>query len=120
MRPPSKDEHLRKAEKNKAFARSILSTDSTSIGWVLVALFYSALHFVDAFGAKYNTPYSSHKQRNEDVQRNPQLERLRDDYLDLYTLGWNARYTMQIYGEKEHREAMDSLAIVESEIRALL
>src|SRR4051794_29289090 len=110
MRPPSKDEHLRKASQNKGFAQSILAIDPTSIGWVLVACFYSALHFVDAFGAKYSTNYSSHKQRNEEVQRNPQLERLRDAYMDLHTFGWNARYTMQNYGKNEQQEAMDALA----------
>jgi hypothetical protein len=120
MRPLSKDEHLRKAQNNKAFAQSIKATDPTSIGWVLVAAFYSALHFVDAFGEKYNTHFSSHAQRNEEVQKNPQLVKLRDDYRDLCTLGWNARYTNQNYGIKEHKQALESLAVVESAIRTLL
>src|ERR1700733_1379942 len=120
MRPPSKDEYLRKAENNKRFAESIKNTDPTSVGWVLVAAFYSALHFVGAFAAKYNTHYSGHKQRNEDVQRNPQLAALSVDYMDLYTLAWNARYTTNNYGPREQRQAMDSLSFVESAIRKLL
>ena len=120
MRLPSKDEHLRKAEKNKSFAESIKTDNATNIGWALVAAFYSALHFVDAFAAKYNTHFSSHTQRNAEVQRNPQLASLCDEYRDLFTLGWNARYTMQNYSSREHEQGMASLKVVEDSIRALL
>lgn len=120
MRPPSKDEHLRKAENNKAFAQSTKSDSATNIGWALVAAFYSGLHFIDAFAAKYKTHFSNHGQRNSEVQRNPQLESLRDNYMDLYTLGWNAQYTMQNYSLTEHKQALTSLEVVESSVRALL
>jgi hypothetical protein len=120
MRPPSKDEHLRKAEKNKSFAQSIKTENATNIGWALVVAFYSALHFVDAFAVKYNTHFNSHTQRNAEVQRNPQLAPLRDDYMDLFTLGWNARYTMQNYSSSEYEQGMASLKVVEDSIRGLL
>lgn len=120
MRHPTKDEHLRKAENNKAFAHSIKIDSPTNIGWAIVAAFYSALHFVNAFCARHNTYFGSHSQRNSEVQNNPQLEKLRDDYMDLYTLAWNARYTMYNYGAIEHKEAMESLRIVEEVVRALL
>lgn len=120
MRHPTKDEHLRKAENNKVFAHSIKIDSPTHIGWAIIAAFYSALHFIGAFGAKYNTYFSDHSQRNSEVQNNPRLEALRDDYMDLYTLAWNARYTIYNYSANEHKEAMESLRVVETVIRTLL
>ena len=107
-------------QENKTFAHSIKTDNATNIGWALVVASYSALHFIDAFGAKYSTHFSSHAQRNSEVQRNPQLSPLRDDYMDLHTLGWNARYTMQNYRLNEYQQAMTSLEVVEGIIRALL
>jgi hypothetical protein len=118
MRPPSKDEHLRKAEKNKSFAESIKTDNATNIGWAPVAAFYSALHLLTHL--RRNTTRTSAVIRNAEVQRNPQLAPLCDEYRDLFTLGWNARYTMQNYSSSDHEQGMASLKVVEDSIMALL
>ena len=120
MLQPSRDDYLRKAQQNKGFAHSVKGNDPASINWSIIAAFYSAVHFVNAFGAKYNKRYSDHRERNDDVRRNPQLEHLSDDYLDLHDLAWNARYTMRNYTSTERQEALQCLEVVETELRKLL
>jgi len=44
---PASSEHKRKAEHNELFAKSI--DGGTNADWIVIALFYSALHYIDAF-----------------------------------------------------------------------
>ena len=62
---PSTNEHLAKAQGNKTFAYNLGVTTPTAIGWALTALFYSALHYVEAYNAKYGQHFSKH----EDLSR---------------------------------------------------
>jgi hypothetical protein len=89
---PSRDEHLNKARKNKEFAESLKLDNPTCVGWALTALFYSALHYIDAYNAKYNKHCRTHQDLTDNIERNPVLEAISDDYSDLLTFSWNARY----------------------------
>ena len=51
-------QHISQAEHNESFL-SVIGKDSDYIDWKFIALFYSALHFGDAFIAK--------KQRNDEI-----------------------------------------------------
>jgi hypothetical protein len=117
---PSKDEHLAKAVNNKKFADSLDASDSTSVGWALTALFYSALHYVDAFNAKFNHHCNNHQELKDGLTRNPQLEDIRDEYQDLSTFSWNARYQAVKYGRAELAEAQGCHAAVKRHIENLL
>lgn len=52
---PSKDEHLAKAANNHKFAMALKDANSTVFGWKLTILFYSALHYVEAYNAKFGS-----------------------------------------------------------------
>ena len=89
---PSQSEHLTKALNNRKFAYGLPTTTPTAIGWALTALFYSALHYVEAYNAKFNAHFAKHEELNRDIGRNPVLMPIADDYLDLSAFSWNARY----------------------------
>lgn len=114
-RPPH-TEYLRKARSNRAFAETLDPNNPTHAGWALVALFYSALHFVQAYSAKFGHYYSSHKDRNADMQRNPVFDEIIVDYNELAILGWNARYTCMAYGATTYQEALDCINAIQRHI----
>jgi len=117
---PSQSEHLYKAVHNKQFADGVEPSTPTSVGWALTALFYSALHYVEAFNAKYNCHFSKHEDLNRDISRNPQLQKIFEDYKDLSNFSWNARYQAVHYGAAELTEALECHAVIQGHIDTLL
>jgi hypothetical protein len=102
---PTKGEHLAKAISNRRFADALNVSTPTATGWALTALFYSALHYVEAYNAQYNTHFSKHEDLSSDIGRNPVLSSIHDDYKDLSNFSWNARYRPVNYGNTELEEA---------------
>jgi hypothetical protein len=117
---PSKNEHLGKAVSNKKFAEAIKSSSPTYVGWAMTALFYSALHYVEAYNAKFNTRFTNHQDRNADIKDNPVFAPIRDDYLDLCNLSYNARYEAVNYGAEKLKEAQEYQAAVERHITGMI
>jgi hypothetical protein len=113
---PSRSEHLAKAENNKGFADAIKLSNPTSVGWALTALFYSALHYVEAFNGKYNLHCKSHHQLKADIAKNPQLLTIFDEYSGLLDYSWNARYEVAVYGKREFDEASEYHAAIKKHI----
>src|SRR5271157_2510771 len=117
---PSRDEHLSKARLNKEFADSITLDNPTSVGWALTAIFYSALHYIEAYNAKYNFHCNNHNELNDNIRRNQVLSDICDDYCDLQTFSWNARYRAKKYGRQEVAEANEFHAAIEKHVMKLL
>src|SRR5665213_710169 len=105
---PSKDEHLAKATNNRNFAISLKAATPTAIGWALTVLFYSALHYVEAYNANFGLHCRNHEELNDQVARNPVLEPIRDEYKDLMTFSWNSRYRAIQYTAENLGEAIES------------
>lgn len=117
---PSRDEHLSKARKNKEFVESINLDNPTRVGWALTVLFYSALHYIEAYNAKYSCHCKNHQDLNDNIERNPMLTDISDDYLDLANFSWNARYKAVNYTKKEFEEALQYHAAIEKHITDLI
>jgi hypothetical protein len=120
MPMPTKDEHLYKANGNAKFADAIIPVGPIIIGWALTVLFYSALHYIEAYNAKFNKHFTSHHDRNDDLRNHPVLDPIYDDYMDLKNYSSNARYGTQRYGKTELQEAKDSLIVIREFISKLL
>ena len=73
-----------------------------------------------SYNAKFNCHFKNHDELKRDIHRNPQLSRIYDDYRDLLTFSWNARYQPNNYGETEIVEARDCHTAVADHIRGLL
>ena len=117
---PTKGEHLAKADNNRKFADGLSVTSSTSVGWAITALFYSALHYIEAYNAKFNAHFHTHDTLNRDIERNPVLSPIWADYRDLSEFSWNARYRYVNYGQPQLDEAKQCHESVKSLVSQLL
>jgi hypothetical protein len=117
---PSKGEHIAKADNNRKFAADLGAASPTRIGWALTALFYAALHYVEAYNAQFNTHFKKHDQMNRDIERNPVLNPIWEDYRDLSEFSWNARYNYVNYGKAELEEAQQCLESVRTLVSGLV
>lgn len=89
---PSKLEHVAKADGNAAFALSLTLDNQTRIDWALVALFYAAVHYIEAYLAVSNQHLKSHATRDNVIGRDAYLKRIYIEYQDLKFYGFSARY----------------------------
>jgi hypothetical protein len=117
---PTKDEHVQKAKGNEVFADSIEPTSQARIDWKLVVLFYTAVHYVEAYLSKTGTHLRSHTTRDSWVARESNLKRIKMSYSHLKYFGYNARYEVNAFTAKDVESAAKYLAQVKSELTPLL
>jgi len=82
-------QHTARSHQNEAFASEVQKLGGFR-DWQAVALFYAALHLVDAYLAKQGIDPGSHGSRNNKVAK--QLPSVWSEYQDLYELSKTARY----------------------------
>ena len=85
------EEHKCKAELNEEVAETFPST-SCGIEWAITAIFYAAVHYVQAYFALSTRSYSSHGSRNAAVSVDTVLSTVSAEYKNLYNLSRDARY----------------------------
>jgi hypothetical protein len=121
-KPPQPNDHLKKADQNKAFGTATITISShpTSAGWALTAFFYAALHYTEAYLMKQSARLDNHQERIDAIKADPKLRRIYPQYRHLMDYSFNARYTLQVYGKPDVEKARPSLEAVEKHIRALL
>src|SRR5665213_19522 len=88
---PREDEHKTKAERNEQFAES-LPPDPVGESWAVIATFYSALHYMEVYFAKYNLTTDSHGTRFDQIKADVKLRNAFNSYHYLYDLSRIARY----------------------------
>ena len=88
---PTLQQHLAWAEKNERFAESISALPVRYPDWEITSLFYSALHYVDAYLATRSESPKSHKRRLDAIAA---VSSLKEDYSSLYERSIDARYRM--------------------------
>lgn len=91
---PSKQEHITKADGNATFAGSLPLDNQSRIDWALVALFYAAMHYVEAYLATVGQHLKSHTTRDNVIGRDSTLRGIFSEYQDLKYYSYNARYEM--------------------------
>ena len=82
-------QHVEQWKHNRRFATTV---DATFRDWQVTAVFYTALHAVDAALAHLGIAVSSHEQRNSFVKSNASLTPVRNAYLHLHRLSLVTRY----------------------------
>ena len=122
---PSVSEHLKQTERNESLYRDLCRL-YTSVPeyteWEVVALFYAALHHVDAWLASSEGVHPrNHAQRNAFVRNNSALNPISDQYARLYRLSVMARYEMGRLSLEEVRSIeINEYAAIKQHIRSLL
>lgn len=118
---PSRDEHVKKAEGNEAFAASIEPTSQARIDWKLVVLFYTAMHYVEAYMAKsMGRHLRSHTTRDSVISKEANLKKVRVFYAHLKYYGYNARYEVDSFTAKDVQDAAGYLAQLKAELTPLI
>lgn len=97
---PSQKQHLSQASHNEKLVSNYKLLDSEFTDWAITALFYSALHYVEAyFATKYNWHHRKHEKRNPAIRRC--LPHCYDDYKQLKYDSEEARYNNRRFSIKE-------------------
>jgi hypothetical protein len=88
----SVQEHLSKAADNEVFADGLDRGAPISAGWAVTALFYSAVHLIQAcLVAKGKNP-STHSVRDSAIRRDVVLRAIYADYREMESSSRIARY----------------------------
>ena len=95
---PSRHQHLPLAEFNEEFAETIAALPQRFPAWEIVALFYAALHYVDAALSLSNTHPGSHESR---IAAFRGVAETWADYRHLHRLSLDVRYNMVAYSAAE-------------------
>ncbi len=118
---PTKDEHVKKANESESLAATMQPSNQASINWKLVILFYTALHYVEAYLVdRMNVHLRSHTTRDGWVTKESNLRKVRTEYFHLKFFGYNARYEADSFTDKEVAEALNDLTKVKATIQPLL
>jgi hypothetical protein len=120
---PSAEYHLRRADDHRKVAEALLADEV--LDWYAVALFYSALHEIDAVLAnepmlsnrqkhpgKHAGPPSGHVVGRNDLVRVVAGERVAIAYRSLYELSRRARYDGRGYSKENFRDAGRDYTVV--------
>jgi len=82
----TKEQHVDKADRNATFAKTLTLDTQTSIEWAFTSLFYSGMHYVEAYLAKNHvapTLHDSHAKREKLIASTSELMSLHREYMDL-------------------------------------
>jgi hypothetical protein len=120
---PIKTKHIAQAERNKRLYSFLCGSNPSDelTEWEVVALFYSALHYVDAHLATIGTHPNNHRIRNDLVAATSSFASIATFYLHLYIQSRKARYDVVSFSSTEVR-ALEAgyFAPIEKHIRLIL
>ena len=113
---PPRDRHIFQAESNERVVSLLAEADGQSTDWEVTALFYSALHYVDALlDSTAGLHPRNHRNRNILVSRHTDIARY---YLRLYNWSLDTRYNVvSILPEEVERIADDYFRPIRENIR---
>jgi hypothetical protein len=89
---PDQQKHLAQAQHNEELYHHLADATPRFIDWQITALFYAALHYVDAYLAKFAIHPNSHEERSTWMGRESVLKTIYAVYRDLQNRSRDARY----------------------------
>ncbi len=117
---PSKDQHVAKANHDEAFVASLDLATTPFCDWAVTALFYAALHYIEAYFATKGAHSLDHRARDSDIQREPAISGLYNDYNELKNMSINARYMTTSFKSTDVMRLQGKLRVVKNYILNLL
>lgn len=117
---PSKNQHIKMAGLNEQFGEEVLSLEKRFNSWAVVAFFYSALHWVDAYLATLGYHPPRHVERNDRLRRESILRKIRSDYRHLKTDSVDARYNIRSFRDSEIQLVRGYLETIKAHIQGKL
>lgn len=86
---PTRQQHIDQANANEQLSHRLQSTDPE---WALTTLFYAAVHWMSAYLGDIGLYPTTHALRRIDINRRPELARVRRRYFFLQAKSVAARY----------------------------
>jgi hypothetical protein len=85
--------HVSKAAHDEVFWKFINDNHVVDYpDWAVTGIFYSAMHFIDAFFGKNNKHLKSHDMADKEISQEAQLDSIYADYRALKDYRWKASY----------------------------
>lgn len=115
---PREDEHTTKAQRNESFAASLNFTDATQEMWAVTAVFYSALHYVQAYFVRGGAgdDCKKHAVRFTEIKRDRKLRAISVQYEYLYSLSLLSRYYLKGLPDRPYEVAKANLEAVKKQV----
>jgi len=118
---PSSAAHGERARDNEAFAAALDLASAIQRSWAVVALFYSALHWVEAYLATKDMHPGNHMVRSRLAGTDTNLRPIYLHYRELEDMSRHARYELRPFTEEQVRELrLRHLTAVKERIATLL
>lgn len=105
---PSKQKHVRQAAKNERFYAHFDLDHTEFLDWTVTALFYSLVHYVDAFLAMHSYHPLDHKRRTKLVATEIRLKSIYREYRQLKDQSEQGRYLIKTFTPTDVRELKDN------------
>lgn len=114
-------EHLQRADENEKLARGLFKAGSPiCTDWAITLLFYSALHWVDAYLVFTNRRPDNHYDRDTIIESNGSLADIFKPYRRLKDMSEQARYHIACYEQRDWESAHVLLGKVKEHIATKL
>jgi len=115
----SKEDHLWQADHNESLYSQLFATEF--LDWAVTGIFYSGLHYVDAYLATKDIHPSTHAVRTPLVESESNLRRIYAQYRRLKDKSEAARYRVKHFTQTEvERLKENEFEIVKSHISSYL
>lgn len=102
---PSKEQHAEQASKNERFYDSFDLDKTKFLDWAITALFYSLLHYVDAYlDLKLRYHPKNHTNRTPLVSNDSNLKQIYLKYRRLKDESEAARYDVKVFKPAQIRQ----------------
>ncbi|MBM3252908.1 MAG: hypothetical protein FJZ16_01485 [Candidatus Omnitrophica bacterium] len=98
---PNRNSHIEKAQHNEKFYLSFDAEKTDYKDWVVVGIFYSALHYIDAYFALRNKHPFAHGMRDDWVKDDSHLSQIWPEYRDLKEYRQKASYKVYAFSTQE-------------------
>lgn len=93
--------HVSKAAHNEEFWNFITNEHEKYSDWAVVSIFYSAMHFIDAFFGKKGKHLKSHDMADKEIAQDKELRSIYTDYRTLKDYRWKASYWLTRFTKSE-------------------
>jgi uncharacterized protein (UPF0332 family) len=99
---PTEEQHLAQYERNVLISQHL--AEASDYDWAVTALFYAALHLVQAWFVTRNFSVGNHRRRDNEMLASTYLQPILDEYRALRTHSENARYNCRLFSQREFEE----------------
>lgn len=93
----NKRRHLCKAAHNENFFSSLDIDKSNFPDWIVVGIFYAALHYYESYFSNFHEHSSTHDTGDDLISKDKNISNTYEDYRELKQYRWQASYKDTIF-----------------------